>query len=375
VLNSSTGAPEDSLIRTFASTVHPDSSALHVLECAAHSLLTAVPADLWCAVLLDPSTLLDTGGEHRSGFPGHVMQRLFEIEHVEQDGIDNLRRVAHRGVRASALRQSAGSDLAGDPYFRDILQPLGLSDELRVLLRTKDCVWGLLVLCRSAPSGFTASDLAFARALSNPATQALRGSLVLAGIDTGAYADGTGLLVLDAGQDIVSASTTAERWLEDLQDRTPGGGQLPNSVRALAVYARSATAASQARSHARTRSGAWAALTGWALDGRDGPRTVISIGPAEPGDLIPIVFDAYGLTPRERDVMQHVLHGRHTAAIAKALSLQVDTVQKHIQSAYRKVGVGTRQEFTAHIFSRHYAPRFSEVPLTTDGRLIENIQA
>jgi hypothetical protein len=26
-------------------------------------------AGLWCAVLLDPPTLLDTGGEHRSGCP------------------------------------------------------------------------------------------------------------------------------------------------------------------------------------------------------------------------------------------------------------------------------------------------------------------
>jgi DNA-binding CsgD family transcriptional regulator len=375
VPNKSTGALQDRLIRTFACTINPESSALHVLESAARSLLTQVPADLWCTVLLDPSTLLDTGGEHRFGFPENVMQRLFEIEHIEQEGRDNLRRLADQGVKASALRQSSQGELEGDPYYRDILQPLGLSDELRVVLRAKDCVWGLLVFCRSGAATFTPSDLAFASALSSPATQALRGSLVLSGIDTGAYADGTGLVVLDTNQELVSASTTAERWLEDLQERAPNAGWLPNSVRALAVYARSAPATGQVRSHARTRSGTWAALTGWALDGKDGPRTVISIGPAEPGDLIPIVFNAYGLTPRERDVMQHVVRGHDTAAIAKALALRPDTVQKHVQSAYRKVGVGTRQEFTAHIFSRHYAPHLSAAPLTTDGRLIEDIQS
>jgi DNA-binding CsgD family transcriptional regulator len=366
-----TNAQENNLIRAFTHSIEPDDPALRVLEGTARTLLSKVPADLWCAVLLDPSTLLDTGGEQRSGFPATVMPQLFEIEHVEQDGAGNLRRLAQQGVKAATLRQSAGQGLAADPYFCEILRPLGLSDELRVVLRTKDCVWGLLVLCRSGAAGFTASDLALAGALSGPATEALRGALVLAGIDTGTVADGTGVLILNEDQEIVSASTTAERWLDDLQERDPGDGRLPRSVQALAAYARTATATGQVRSHARTRSGAWVALTGWTLDGKDGPRTAISLGPADPGDLIPLVFDAYGLTAREREVMQHVLLGHDTAAIGRVLALRVDTVQKHIQSACRKADVGTRQEFTSRIFARHYAPHLAAAPLTTDGRLID----
>lgn len=42
---------------------------LHALDAASTELLRYVPADVWCAVMLDPATLLDTGGCMRQVFP------------------------------------------------------------------------------------------------------------------------------------------------------------------------------------------------------------------------------------------------------------------------------------------------------------------
>lgn len=46
------------------------------------------------------------------------------------------------------------------------------------------------------------------------------------------------------------------------------------------------------------------------------------------------------------------LRGHHADAIAKALRLRKDTFPKHVQAEYRKIGVRTRQEFTAHVCPR-----------------------
>ena len=40
----------------------------------------AVPADLWCGLLLDPATVMNTGGYHDEGLPLEVLPRLLELE-------------------------------------------------------------------------------------------------------------------------------------------------------------------------------------------------------------------------------------------------------------------------------------------------------
>ncbi|HEX6359024.1 helix-turn-helix transcriptional regulator [Actinophytocola sp.] len=358
-------------VRTFTKALPPSPMALDVLEGATRALLGVVPADIWCTVLLDPSTLLDTGGQHAYGFPDSVMPRLFEIEHVEQTGVDNLRQLADRGTAASVLSASAKGELDTSVYYRDVLRPLGLSDELRVVLRTGNRVWGLAVMCRSGSSGFSSREAEIARTVARPVSDILRKSLLLAGIDKARVADATGLVILDDDFQIVSMSPTAERWLADLQEIPPGPDRLPNAVRAVATSARNAVGHGQVRSVAHTRSSRWVALEGWRLDGAEGVRTAVAIGPADRTDLAPIILDVYGLTPREREVMQYVLRGYKTARIATRLGVTTDTVQKHIQAVYRKSGAGNRQEFTSSLFFDHYAPQLGAAPLTTDGRLLD----
>ena len=53
---------------------------------------------------------------------------------------------------------------------------------------------------------------------------------------------------------------------------------------------------------------------------------------------------AYGLTSREAQVLRHVATGGSNADIARELSLSARTVQKHLENAYRKLGVKTRSE-------------------------------
>jgi DNA-binding NarL/FixJ family response regulator len=53
------------------------------------------------------------------------------------------------------------------------------------------------------------------------------------------------------------------------------------------------------------------------------------------------------LTPREREVMEHVAQGKRNADIAKSLFITVATVKRHLDRAYNKLGARGRMEATA----------------------------
>jgi DNA-binding CsgD family transcriptional regulator len=58
---------------------------------------------------------------------------------------------------------------------------------------------------------------------------------------------------------------------------------------------------------------------------------------------------ALGLTEREIQVVGHVARGLADQAIARELSISVRTVEKHLEHAYRKLGVAARREAVARV--------------------------
>jgi DNA-binding CsgD family transcriptional regulator len=58
------------------------------------------------------------------------------------------------------------------------------------------------------------------------------------------------------------------------------------------------------------------------------------------------------LTPRERDVLEWVERGKTNAEIAEILWLSPNTVRKHLENAYGKLGVRTRTAAVARLRGR-----------------------
>ncbi len=73
-------------------------------------------------------------------------------------------------------------------------------------------------------------------------------------------------------------------------------------------------------------------------------------------EIASLIVEAYGLSKRECEVTQVVLHGLSTREIADDLHVSAYTVQDHLKAIFAKVGVGSRRELIARLFPQHYSP-------------------
>lgn len=79
----------------------------------------------------------------------------------------------------------------------------------------------------------------------------------------------------------------------------------------------------------------------------------LGLAPALP----PADLPAYGLTEREAAVVRRVASGLSNRDIAAEMGVSARTVQKHLERAYRKLGVRTRSEAARIAWRRDGSPR------------------
>jgi DNA-binding CsgD family transcriptional regulator len=108
----------------------------------------------------------------------------------------------------------------------------------------------------------------------------------------------------------------------------------------------------------RAPSGQWLVVHASRVSGADAHGLVaVFFEPARPSVIAPLIVQAYGLSEREREVTGLVLRGLSTAEIAGELHISNNTVQDHLKAVFEKVGVRSRREMVASVFSDHYWPR------------------
>jgi DNA-binding CsgD family transcriptional regulator len=120
-----------------------------------------------------------------------------------------------------------------------------------------------------------------------------------------------------------------------------------------------ARAASSGNFRARLRdaAGHWAILEASPLIGGDEDQIAVSIEAARGDQLISLLFAAYGLTTREREVCGEVMAGHSTSDIAARLFISSNTVQDHLKSVFAKVGVRSRGELVARLVPNGSTPQ------------------
>lgn len=313
---------------------------------SAEVIRSAVPFDVAVQTSVDPATMLDTSclplGMEQD--PDRE-QLVFQLEY-RQDTPLSYREIARRPARAAALRLEV-DDPHEVPRYTAIMEPNGGFDELRATFVADGLCWGSFTLYRMRGGRvFDPEEVAFFTGISEVMGRGLRQAFLRAATALPeSLDDPPGHLVMSRSGKIISTTEAAERWLDTLEpsDRSP------------AVLASLVAAVDHSPAARVTVTGSAGPLTIHASQAKGIDEAVaMIIERPRAVDLTPAIVAAYGLTDRERQVTEAVLHGLVTKQIARRLGISGYTVQDHLKAVFEKVGVVTRGELTYEVFIRHY---------------------
>ncbi|WP_433800019.1 response regulator transcription factor [Actinomycetospora sp. CA-084318] len=331
---------------------------------AVETLHRAMPFAASCFASVDPATHIVTANVKSGGLDDdHDVEWSFHEYEVED--LYDFRSLSCGGGGVVTLQSSTGGDPGRSRRWAELFSPVwDFSDELRVTLSVDGVTWGGLALFHEGRA-FTAAEQAFVASISEGLARGVRSGLVAAAVadDGRPAASGPAVLVVDGRGEVASANLGAAERLADL-GCVDLGDQLPQVVTGLVAAARRMSAtpgAANPRARLRTGAGRWVVAHASPLVSRDGgaPDVVVTIDDARPPEIIPLVVASYGLTDRERDVVARVLQGVDTADIARALHLSAYTVQDHLKKVFGKIGVRSRRELIAQVFTDHYLPQMA----------------
>ena len=323
----------------------------------------AVPLELYCMLTNDPSSGLVTRAILSDPEYGGVARRALERVQFE-DEVAPFGWMAKRRLAALSLSEATGGKPERALRYRELMVPLGVEHEVRGVFALDGELWGSVSAMREPTSpDFDAREVAFFRRIAPH----LAAGLKAAALRSEALAqpdgdDSPGVLVLDRAGRMVQHTGAAERWLKELGDLGPGwreGDGLPSAVSSLAgALGRTLgtetnrEGKSVPRLLARGCSGRWLVLHGALTEpGRDrGSETMIVIEPAGPREVAWLKTSAYGLTERERQVVDLVVRGASTKEISRALHISEYTVQDHLSSVFEKVGERGRRALVKRLY-------------------------
>ncbi|WP_328471775.1 helix-turn-helix transcriptional regulator [Streptomyces sp. NBC_00448] len=311
----------------------------------ADRLTRLVPADSYCFGTIDPTTLLITD-DVSVGLTSAVAAAAVHNEYLVDDVL-KFSVLAHSKVPAGTLSAATGGDPESSHRYRSVLPMIDARHELRASFVRDHRCWGAIALFRGGGRpDFTPADVDVLRRLSAPVATALRRTVHRApGGDPAPGPAEAGVFLLDQDLRLLSENPAAKLWRDEL---VSSGTELPVAVLEVAALGKRTTLPAHGR--LRGGSGRWLSVHASPLSGGPHPAVLaVTMHPAPAADVAEVLLLAYGLTPRERDVLARVVAGLPSRVIAAELHITAATVQDHLKSVFAKTGVRSRRELVATI--------------------------
>lgn len=320
-----------------------------LIEAAARVLDNALPRDSSCWHAMDPATLIETSYQVENMAPPDVRVAEFAYQSGDYNSFGELIRLdRHSGV----LSEATDGDLPRSQRYRELLNPSGVRGELRLALVADGSCWGCVSFFRYAPGDFSADDRDFAHEMSALLGRAFRSAGVHARTSGPGAELWPGVLVMTGDRRVTSVTSPAIDWLQEFgYFGVPGRDPLPFEVVSLIERVRATAAEATAR--VLGASGRWIQIHASPAGSAEAwQREVAVVLQAAPTVSIePLISAAYGLTARERELIELVLQGCGTREIAERLFVSPHTVQSHLKSIFAKVGVRSRRELVGRVFT------------------------
>lgn len=321
-------------------------------------------AAVWRAA--DPVTALVAAPVRAEHVAGRTCAVYWESELLDE-GINRFSELARSPSPAASLHISTEDRPDRSACYRYFMQPQGLGDELRVVLRAGHRPWGLVSLFRERGSRpFSVADTELVAALSTPLGRAVRAHSQIGSVEpNGADPDGPGLLLFDPDGALTEYNDEARQWLAQMPLQpvvpNPAGIDLPSWVIGAAAQARAIAAGydqGPARVRVRTRSGRWLVCHASCMRTSAGGmgQTALVIEPATRPDVASMLAAAHQLSARELEIAQLIVHGVPTQAIAAQLFISQHTVRDHIKAIFDKTAVRSRGALVAKFHGASAGP-------------------
>ncbi|UPK62219.1 LuxR C-terminal-related transcriptional regulator [Rhodococcus pyridinivorans] len=325
-----------------------------------------IPYDGGCVAPVDPAVGVPTGFTTRGlDDPAEVLRLSIEFEYGPDLDPDSLYALMqHRsGVRRIEEPSGRGPGY-GNRRYLELVSHLGMGHEVQLVFRDGDrrC-WGVGDLLRASGRGFSDAELTmlddvlddiangFRTTLIRHASARTRNTVVEG---TACECSGPAVVVIGADDEFDSVTAAAMIFFERLGWESPARGR-PGPAHVIARQVRR-TRPVPADVRVRTLDGEWLVLRAAIFD--ETGRVVMTFERARLPEVVALVTAAYGLTPRESEVLVEVLAGRSRNEIASRLFISPYTVQDHLKNIFTKTGVNSRRSLVSRLACTEYMPRF-----------------
>jgi DNA-binding CsgD family transcriptional regulator len=291
--------------------------------------------------------------------PGDAMTALPRLIRLRY--LTTVNRWTSLDATAESLHRATNGhpDLSG--LHHEVLAGIGVGDVATVVFRDQYGLWGWLDLWRTIDQPpFGDRELERLASATAPITVALRRCLALTFGQPASVPDRPGpiVLVLSPELDVTAQTPHTDDYLRALLP--PDGDRRPIPAGAYNVSAQLLAVEAGVDDHpptsrVRVRDGVWLTFRAARVEPhrvRDDQDIAVSIEPCSPAERLDLFARTNALTPRETQLLDLLVAGADTKAIADGLFMSQHTVQDHLKSIFAKTGARTRRILVGRVAGR-----------------------
>ena len=305
--------------------------------------------DAYAWLLTDPET--SVGSAPLADVPPPLVPQLPRL--IRSKYLTEVNRWTALGTAVATLHEATGGDLSRSLLWRELLGRYGVVDVASMVFNDRYGCWGFLDLWRvGAAAPFTRGEVDFLAGIRDAVTTALRrcqANTFFSRPTRETRWPGPAMLLLSPELDVLGQTPETHEYLRVLVPPSDGRAPIPASsynVAAQLLAVEAEVDRNQPTTRVHLSDGLWLTLRAARIADAQPPdqrNIAVTIEAASPVDRMSLFGRAFGLSVRERELVDHLMTGVDTKEVARRMFLSEHTVQDHLKSIFSKTSVRNRR--------------------------------
>jgi len=248
------------------------------------------------------------------------------------------------------LREATDGDLSRSLLWRELLSRHDVGDLASSVFKDRFGCWGFLDLWRSSP--FDQDEAAFLAEIAEPVTTALRrcqANTFVARSSLDQRRAGPVVLLLSPDLEVLAQTSETQEYLRILVPPSTGAAPIPASaynVAAQLLAVEEGVDSNPPLARVHLADGLWVTLRAARIGearGSGGQDIAVTIEASSPAERVALFARAFGFSPRETELVGHLMTGSDTRELGQRMFLSEHTVQDHLKSIFAKTSAHSRR--------------------------------